>query len=320
MRRISKLVLSTALVGLMLVTLAATSEAQRGRPSSPPRGGGSGGGGPRTTVVVGMGNWGGYWGGGYLGYWGYPYMGWGWGWSPYWWGPYPYYGRYYMNDDREAAMRLQVTPKDTQVYVDGYYSGTVDDFDGIFQRLRARPGEHELVLYLKGYRTVRQALSLKRGDDYKVKFAMTPLAAGESSEPPPLPPARPAVQAEPPNQPGDRDMPRPEPARPGAYQPPPRRAPVDDEPRAAQPPSQAVQAQGFGAVVIRVQPGGAEILVDGERWQGPDGQDRLVIQVPEGSHRIEVRKEGFSSFTSIVMVKRGETVPVNVSLAKVPQE
>ena len=72
--------------------------------------------------------------------------------------------------------------------------------------------------------------------------------------------------------------------------------------------------QGFGALVIRVQPSGAEILVDGERWQGPEGSERLVIQVAEGSHRVEVRKEGFVPFSTTVQVRRGETAPLNVSL------
>ena len=58
----------------------------------------------------------------------------------------------------------------------------------------------------------------------------------------------------------------------------------------------------------------ADVLIDGERWQGPEGVDRLVVQVAEGSHRIEVRKEGFASFTTEITVRAGETAPVNVSL------
>jgi len=279
----------------MLTALAGTSEAQRGRVIRPH-------GGVRGSVVVV--------GGGYWGPWGYgsPYWGWGWGWNPYWWGPWGPYPGYYRFDERTASVRLEVTPKDTQVYLDGYYQGIVDDFDGVFQRLKSRPGEHEVVLYLKGYKTVRQSLALKRGEDYKTKLAMTPLAAGEANEPPPQPPAKPAAEAAP-DRPGGRERPRDmEPPR--DYQPPARRAHPGGEP--------TIQAQAYGALVIRVQPGGADVLVDGERWQGPDGQDRLVIQVPEGAHKIEIRKEGFSTFTSEISVRRGETVPVNVSLAKEP--
>ena len=63
------------------------------------------------------------------------------------WGPYPYpppYGYYGWID---ASVRLEVTPRDAEVYVDGYYAGTVDDFDGTFQRLRVEPGQHDLEIY-----------------------------------------------------------------------------------------------------------------------------------------------------------------------------
>jgi hypothetical protein len=66
--------------------------------------------------------------------------------------------------------------------------------------------------------------------------------------------------------------------------------------------------------VIRVQPSGSEVFVDGERWQGPEGSERLVIQVPAGPHKIEVRKEGAAPFTTTVQVRSGETMPLNVSL------
>ena len=74
------------------------------------------------------------------------------------------------------------------------------------------------------------------------------------------------------------------------------------------------QAEGFGTLTVRVQPSGAEVLVDGDRWQGPEGQERLVIQVSEGTHRVEIRKEGYITFTTQVRVRRGETAPLNVSL------
>ena len=92
--------------------------------------------------------------------------------------------------------------------------------------------------------------------------------------------------------------------------PPRRQAP----PRAPSGGAIGVEAQGFGSLVIRVQPAGSEVLIDGDRWQGPEGSERLVIQVPAGSHRIEVRKEGSVPFTTTIQVRSGETVPLNVSL------
>ena len=69
-----------------------------------------------------------------------------------------------------------------------------------------------------------------------------------------------------------------------------------------------------GQYIVKSQPPGAEILIDGERWQGPEGEDRLVVQVAQGTHRVEVRKEGFAPFTTEITVRGGETTPLNVSL------
>lgn len=73
-------------------------------------------------------------------------------------------------------------------------------------------------------------------------------------------------------------------------------------------------SSNFGTLAIRVQPPGADVLIDGERWQGPDGQRRLVVEVAEGSHKVEIRKDGYENFTADVTVRRGEVTPLNVSL------
>ena len=74
-------------------------------------------------------------------------------------------------------------------------------------------------------------------------------------------------------------------------------------------------AQGrFGRLAIRVQPTGAEVYIDGERWLTPDSADRMVVNVAEGHHHIEVHKTGYDSFSTEVDVRRGETTPLNVSL------
>jgi hypothetical protein len=70
----------------------------------------------------------------------------------------------------------------------------------------------------------------------------------------------------------------------------------------------------FGTLSIRVQPPDAEILVDGERWDRPAGESRLLVELSEGTHRLEIRKPGFKAYSSTVQVRRGETVPLNVSL------
>src|SRR5438105_12866511 len=73
--------------------------------------------------------------------------------------------------------------------------------------------------------------------------------------------------------------------------PPPQGAPRGAEPSAS------------GSIAIRVQPGDAEILIDGEPWRGPDAQDRLVVEVAEGRHAIEVRKSGYRTYVTEVQVR-----------------
>jgi hypothetical protein len=70
----------------------------------------------------------------------------------------------------------------------------------------------------------------------------------------------------------------------------------------------------IGTLALRVQPGDATVLVDGEPWRGPHTQDRLVIQLAEGSHRVRVEKAGFQTFSVDVDVRAGETSSFNVSL------
>ena len=343
MRRKLRFILFAAAIPVALALIPTTADAQRARGGAVVRAGGGaaphavaggaaqvrgggaqvrGGGGVYTGgsahVIHGGGYWGGYWGG----WWG-PYWGWGYWWDPLWYGPfwgYPYYPYYYRWGpgyyDNSAELRLEVRPKEAQVYVDGYYAGIVDDFNGVFQRLHIRPGRHELAIYLPGFRTVRQNLYLTAGQDSKVRFDLVALGPGEQNEPPPQPVNPPAMeegygnQGQPPTavQPG---VPRPaRPARPAPQAP---AAPVPPAPPA--PPEGAVeQGQGFGSLVIRVQPSGADVVIDGERWQGPEGSERLVVQVSEGSHRIEIRKEGFVPFSTTVTVRSGATAPINVSL------
>ena len=254
--------------------------------------------GPVRTHVVLVG---GYYGGFYDPFWFY---------DP-WYGPYGYqwgypppYGRYY-NIDPGASLRLEVKPQEAEVYVDGYYAGIVDDFDGVFQRLPVTPGEHEIELYLDGYRSVRQKVYATPRNTFKVKYTMERLGAGDQQEPRPQPPNAPqGVVAQPP-----QAMP-PEP-------PPVGRGPVR---RLPSPPPQApgaprsAEASAYGALSIRVQPAEADVLIDGEKWRGPEAQDRLIVEVAEGRHTVEVQKPGYRSYMTEVQVRRGDTTTINVSL------
>lgn len=106
------------------------------------------------------------------------------------WGPYYGYGAYpyAATAGRSGAdIRVQATPKDAGVYVDGYYAGVASDFDGVFKRLQTSPGGHAITLHLEGYRTVTQNVYVRPGSAFKLHETLDTLAAGEASAPPPRP-------------------------------------------------------------------------------------------------------------------------------------
>jgi hypothetical protein len=76
----------------------------------------------------------------------------------------------------------------------------------------------------------------------------------------------------------------------------------------------APDSRDFGTLNLRVQPIDAVVIIDGERWDSPEGGSRLVVQLTGGSHRIEVRKAGFRTYTSTVEIRPGETQSLNISL------
>jgi len=238
----------------------------------------------------------------YYPYWNWYGFGYGYGYGfgyPYSWYPYPYYGPY----DYTGAARLEVKPREAQVYVDGYFVGVVDDFDGTFQRLNLEPGEHELQLYLEGYRTVRQRVLFRSGTTLKITLAMQPLGPGETSEKPVPDPNRQTAQPYPMR--GDH-MPPPQGPPPQVRGP----VPSNREDRNRDP------GATFGTLALRVQPADAEVLIDGERWDSPEGGSRLLVELSEGPHRVEVRKQGFRTYSATVNVRRGETETLNVSLGQ----
>jgi hypothetical protein len=197
-------------------------------------------------------------------------------WLPY---PGPVFG--YPMGRNAASVRTQVTPRDTQVFVDGYAAGIADDFDGVFQRLQLVPGQHEVTLYLPGYRTYREHVYLNPGASHNIRQTMVRHPAGEPDEAAPVPLVPPMT---------GRGMPI---------------GPI------MQP---APQASRYGALSLRVQPGDARVLIDGEAWSGSQPQDRIAVQLGEGRHHLQIEKAGFQTFSGDVDVRAGETTSLNVSL------
>lgn len=219
-------------------------------------------------------------------------------WGPYGY-PYPPYGYPYgFGDELSTSIKLEIDQREAEVFVDGYRAGIVDDFDGAFQRLRLRPGGHEVTIFLDGYRTITENIYLSSGTDRKIRLTMERLREGERSDPPPVPTDE-SVDADDPRAVPQRMIPR----RPGPARPDPSEAPARGR---------------FGTLSIRVQPADAELFIDGEAWDAPAGTPRITIELAEGRHRIEVRKAGFTSYAEDVLIQRGGTLTLNVSLTAGP--
>lgn len=102
------------------------------------------------------------------------------------WGPwYPY--AYPFAVQPEASIRTAVTPKETEVYVDGYFAGHASDFDGIFKRLSVAPGGHAISFRMEGFRTVTQDVYVRPDSTFKMNTTMERLASGETTAPVPAP-------------------------------------------------------------------------------------------------------------------------------------
>jgi hypothetical protein len=53
-----------------------------------------------------------------------------------------------------GELRLDVSPRHAQVYVDGYYAGVVDDYDGAFQALKLDAGTYRIEIRAPGFETL----------------------------------------------------------------------------------------------------------------------------------------------------------------------
>lgn len=209
-------------------------------------------------------------------------------------GPFPWWPRhaypwYLPMYDQRAEVRLRVTPRDAAVYVDGFYAGVVDDFDGVLQLLPLPSGGHSIVLFLEGHRTARYNLYLRPGSTFTVRDALERLPLGGRSEPPPLMPPVPP----PPD--GSYERPRSVQAPPVPSAPPP------------------VQAEGFGLLALRVYPVEAVVTIDGAPWLSSE-PGSYALQMPVGRHVVEVMLDGFWRFSGEVEIRDGDVNPLHVSL------
>jgi hypothetical protein len=212
-----------------------------------------------------------------------------------WWPRADYPVRFPIGDGR-ANIRVQVAPKTAAVYVDGFYAGVVDDFDGFFQALPVLPGGHVVALYQEGYQTVSRSIYLPPGSTFQLREQLLPLAPGMASTLPTL------------------ASPVPEPPT-GSYLPP--RTPPRD-----QPPPPAMQAEltarGFGTLSLRVQPTNAVVTVDGDEWLTAR-EGVLVVELSVGQHAVSVSAPGRTKYSATVEIRESETLELNVSVPSAPR-
>ena len=143
----------------------------------PPHGGGGGG-----NIYYPYYPWG-FWGPGYgfgLGYLYYDpfYGGYGYGYGDPWYGggvrrrgwrrirPQP------VVDRDDGSLRLKINPKQAQIYIDGYYVGVVDSYDGAFQKLGVEGGGHKVELKADGYEPLQFEVLITPGETVTYKGEM----------------------------------------------------------------------------------------------------------------------------------------------------
>jgi hypothetical protein len=270
------------------------TDAQRRHPRA---GTGTGPGGQRDR---GYRDRGGYYYGSRYYYGGYPYSrsyyGPSWYGYDYWYSPYYYSGyygyspRYYRQRD-SGSLRLQVQPEKTRVYVDGYYAGIVDDFDGLLQRLYLPPGRHDVTLKLDGYRNHTFKVYVPIDQTIKVHHDMVQ-GSGEGSV---------DVVG------GPVDYARLEERDARRYDREDARRDDDDD-------DDGLDREDAGSLRLRIHPGDASVYVDG-RFHGA-ARDVESLRLAPGPHRIEVVRPGFRTVERQVEVSPGRSTELEVELSK----
>lgn len=98
--------------------------------------------------------------------------------DPYTWYPYDNYNyrfQGYGYGYPTGEIRLQVRPRQAEVYVDGYYAGQVDEFDGFVQALRLEEGPYTIELVAPGYEPLQFNVRIQPGRKITYRGDMRPL-------------------------------------------------------------------------------------------------------------------------------------------------
>ena len=63
-----------------------------------------------------------------------------------------------------GSLRLKIKPRDAKVYIDGYYVGLVDSFDGLFQKLGIDSGAHRVEIRADGHEPLQFEVLITAGE------------------------------------------------------------------------------------------------------------------------------------------------------------
>jgi hypothetical protein len=319
MKRLNRILLLVLALAMLIPALPASARPGRG-------GGGRGGGhfGGRGRIFVGVG------------------PGWGWG----WWGWPGYYGYYGYGPGYErgaygpaaewATIDTDVSPEEAQVYLDGRYIGTADDFDGNPDYLYLKPGRYRVEFRLEGYETITRQIEARPGMylDFKDKLPKIrgakqygsyerpkPQQQGEvlryygkrrgsveAIDPSSTPPRTSVSAAEG----SDEDQTPPAEDRPQAQRP--SRDQYGE--RGAWRDSQRPRAEARTRLRLNVEPSDAAVYVD-NRFVGTAEEVNSLergVSVSAGKHTVTVSRPGFRDKTSDVTVEQGKTETLEISL------
>jgi hypothetical protein len=71
-----------------------------------------------------------------------------------------------------GSIRLKVKPRNAEVFIDGLSVGTIDSFDGVFQRLDVQAGPHKIELRAEGYQPEQFDVVITAGETATYKGDM----------------------------------------------------------------------------------------------------------------------------------------------------
>ena len=209
---------------------------------------------------------------------GYPYYGGG------------YYGYYGGSYSYTGSVRLKIKPEHADVLVDGYYVGTVDDFDGTFQSLKLEPGPASIEIRAPSFESIRLDVRILPGRKLTYEEDMK---AGGPGPVPRLPQAarRPPVRAPDPGVVMGRPVPQ------------------DPDAESGPPPGYDGQLLAFGGVRLRIEPRDAQVFVGGYFVGTVDDFDSgKGLPLESGPQDIEIKADGYEPLQLKVRILPDETI------------